>query len=176
MTCEHCLELKEEIAWLRQRLGEQEDLELLHRLRTLFGFSPAEARLAQRLYQAKGIVSHGALEDVVHADPSRDYDRGNLNTVMKRVRDKLGGYSSVDRAPCIGYVLSVKGRETIDAALRDNQPPPYSKPDRRYRPWTTRELKELGLMVAQRDASWAAIGAALGRTAGSAWNAANRYL
>lgn len=117
--CDRCPILEDEILYLRTLLGEQEDDNLKVRLATLFGLSPAETRLAQRLFQAPGIVSAITLEETV------EVGIGSLRVHVARIRRKLGGGEAIETHWRLGYRMSDAGRETIRCALETGATPPW---------------------------------------------------
>lgn len=115
--CIHCQAAREEIAELRRALGLSGRLTDQRLIERRFGFTRAQARIAQALYDAAGrVVPRATLELVGVGQDARQNGSDNLKVHICRVRAKLGA-STVDTAEG-GYAMTPVGRALIYTALK----------------------------------------------------------
>lgn len=130
MTCAHCEELEERVAWLESEIGIRNDAEvadliyaaLSERTRHLRGTSvgrPQAARMIAALYAVKGrAISRWMLLEAVPS-PSHKEDRGdNLVSVwVTRARQGLGK-DAIANVWGHGYRLTDTGMAAVAEILR----------------------------------------------------------
>lgn len=137
MSCDRCAALEEEIAWLRQRLGEQEDGDVGARLRKLLGLSPNETWILRRLYATKGFVSAGDIEDALGSTPL------SIRANVSRLRMKMGDGETIENLRLYGYSLTPLGREIVNRALEAGAAPAWRRQHTAPYPWTPSRVTEL---------------------------------
>ena len=111
-------ELEEEVRWLRDQLGVEQDGELLARLCRLYRLRVGPARLLAVLLRRRGRVCTAAFLDEWIEE--RDYAserRSNYQRVyVHQIRAMLGA-AAVICDPGIGYRLSIDAVNRIEKAL-----------------------------------------------------------
>lgn len=124
MTCHHCQDLRDEIAFLKRQLGIQAQQDQISKLATRLRLPPAEAQLLSALYDAKGrVLSVYHLDEVMPAVWSDDRDPKHVAIRVCRVRKKLGG-ESIKNVWGRGYCLTDLGRLLVEEALEHQRAAP----------------------------------------------------
>lgn len=121
MSCAHCEDLEEEVAYLKSELGLVRSKEETIRLRHTFSLSTAEAALVAELYAAKGrTVRHYRLLEALPTD-NEDRSPRILNTYICRIRARLAERAQGEE-PTIhtiwgdGYRLTAEGQRIVSEA------------------------------------------------------------
>lgn len=118
MTCPHCADKDDRIAWLEGELGLRVTAGARHALCRAFIIRPSEATILARLYAAKGnCVSTWILMDETARSPGRD-DRGlnNISVLILRLRRALGR-EAIETVYAAGYRLSAAGMAKVSSAI-----------------------------------------------------------
>lgn len=126
MTCEHCEELKERIAWLESELGLQRDFDALKKIHgEMKGSTPnpkwSVARMLLAMYAAKGRPMSRA--QMLEASPPRsrgEDDRAfSLTSVWVCKAREIFGREIIENVWGVGYRLTPVGMAKIAAILGD---------------------------------------------------------
>lgn len=161
--CGRCEELEDEVTWLRERVGEQINEDLLGSLRVAFGVTGGEARLLATLFQAATFLSRDVLTESVKIDQAADVESRLVDVLVLRARKRLGR-GAIETIRGAGYRLSSTGRQQIIDALLGN---PSTAPNtdyitERYRKvWSDETVLEIARLRRQH-ASYGQIGAVFG--------------
>lgn len=126
MTCPHCQDLRDEIAFLKRQLGVQAQQDQISTLATRLRLPPAEAQLLSALYDAKGrVLSVYQLDEVMPPVSSSADDRDLKHVAIRvcRVRKKLGE-ESIKNIWGRGYCLTDIGRLLVEEALENQRATP----------------------------------------------------
>lgn len=117
MTCAHCEDLKEEVAYLKSELGLRNDAERVEQLRRQ-GVRPAEAAMLCRLYAAGGkLVTVDQLEEAIPAkDPARERTTPFVRTYASRIRSRMGR-DIIGNMWGRGYYLTDRGMAVVGPML-----------------------------------------------------------
>lgn len=118
MSCEHCAELAEEVAWLRSELGLQEEASEVHRLELSLDLPRQLARLVLRLYRINGRVLPRAQADEMFGTLAghEEYISNITSVHISRLRKRIG-FDSITSVYGNGYCLTKRGREIVRDAL-----------------------------------------------------------
>ena len=122
MTCPHCEELEERIAYLESELGLRNSADAALSLKRAFGLSPACAGIVSALYYAKGKpLSTWALLELT-SKPGRDDNRecGIIAVQVCRIR-ALMGKAAVQATYGFGYALAPEALARVAAILEPQQ-------------------------------------------------------
>ena len=120
MTCPHCEELKERIAWLEAELGVQTNQTQIRVMCSTFAMTQTEAWYALVLWKAKGrtVDRFWLLDNRPTLERNEDGDHLNvLRVYMSKLRTLLGPYVKSDWGK--GYFLTPEGIELIDKTLSE---------------------------------------------------------
>lgn len=116
--CDRCEALQEEVSYLRERLGEQLNKDLVRVMMKTFGVTHGEGSVIVALFQARGALMSGyALGDTVRLDHSRTYDSNTVQVFIMRVRQKTSP-DFIVTYPRVGYALSDAARLAIVEAIK----------------------------------------------------------
>lgn len=118
MTCAHCADLKERVAYLESELGLRVQGDKIRTLRTAFRLSDQEAR-ALLIIRDRGqrYTSRPNLNDNLPSPLGRDERVVNIaSKVVGNVRKKIGR-DHVEVRSGFGYRLTEAGRSAVDSAL-----------------------------------------------------------
>lgn len=115
MTCPHCAELRERIAYLESELNIQADDTEFARVKSAFRLEPMGTRIVLALWKARGdVVSRWRLEELIRGD--NDCSEGLLKVHVSRVRKRMGA-EAVLTVWGRGYQLSDEAMGRVDAAV-----------------------------------------------------------
>ena len=121
--CQRCIELEEEVAYLRSELGLLADEDALLTLGRALGVSPVVARLVLALYRANGrllTVTH--LNDAVPSAKGRDeYISQSFFASLVCLARRPLGRDAIETAWARGYRLSPAGMARVAAILEPVQ-------------------------------------------------------
>jgi DNA-binding response OmpR family regulator len=118
MTCAHCEQLEEQVAWLKSELGIQMDSTRHAKITKGLRLQGQTAAMVLVLYQARGrVVSQVAMNDAVPS-PLVGEDRGPkfVDVQICRAR-KVLGKGAIENIFGKGYRLSPSGMNTVATAL-----------------------------------------------------------
>ncbi len=116
MSCAHCEELAEEVAYLKTELAFVVAKDFRVSLREKLGLETSEAAVVEALYAAKGrVVDHSTLMDAL---PTENDDRHHniIKVYVCRIRSKIGR-NAIRTVYSEGYGLTPEGLQTIAAVL-----------------------------------------------------------
>lgn len=121
MTCAHCEDMAERVAWLEGELSLQLSASDVHTLCRRFKMRPQAAQMVLAMYRAKGrVMSNLQLWETMPQvrDPRRDDDRDfkMLDVQICSARKALGA-DAIETAWGKGRALSPVGMERVAAAL-----------------------------------------------------------
>jgi hypothetical protein len=110
--------LKDEVAYLRQRLADRLSTDLIRIFVDAFGLTPSEAIVVAVLYQARGIVAPYDIEIATQTDHAHDYVSSNIiNVFVSRVRQKMRDPDFILTIRRHGFTLSGDGRRRVANAV-----------------------------------------------------------
>lgn len=118
MTCDHCDELRDRIAYLESKLGLRISLDEVAALNRGFALTGSEARVVLALYKANGrTVTVPQLEDALYGEePVREREPTIVTVFLCKARKKLpGGFIRNEWGK--GYWMPDQGRAQIAALL-----------------------------------------------------------
>jgi DNA-binding response OmpR family regulator len=125
MTCPHCEELRERIAWLEQELGLRMSNSVTDKVMRAFRLTPAEAWFVIVLWEAKGrpVERHWLLDNkpVVRAKQTEYPSLNMLRVYINKVRGQLGK-DAIRAVWGIGYAMTPTGIELVNKALEQETP------------------------------------------------------
>lgn len=114
--CARCLELENEVAWLRSELGLRLDMEEIAKLSNAFGFSPNQSKLALTLLASNGRpVTRLQLDEAMPGDADRSYSY--VSVYISHIRQALG-FDAIETIWGQGYRLTPAGADQIRAVLQ----------------------------------------------------------
>lgn len=118
MTCAHCEDLKEEIAYLKSELGLQVDSGQVAAIRDAFGLTEQKARILLVLYKARArTISIAQFHDALPCRYGKEERSEKLvQSSISQLR-KIVGADAVDTLYGQGYRLGQRMRARIDAIL-----------------------------------------------------------
>lgn len=113
MTCPHCADKDERIAWLESELGLRADAARLNDLRTRLRLAPREAKIALLLASASGVVTHAQIEEAI-PEPRGDNFRHEtfIRVYIAKLRDKLGS-ASIESVYGLGYQMRPEAKQRV---------------------------------------------------------------
>lgn len=118
MTCPHCADKDEMIAWLKSELGIADDETQIAGIRSGLGVTRGEAHLLRAMYRAKGKAM--SVAQMMEAFPAsrghEDRDYHLLNVLVCRIRKALGK-GAVETVWKFGYRLTDEGVALVRGAL-----------------------------------------------------------
>jgi hypothetical protein len=117
--CVRCASLEDEVAYLRERLAERLDADLVRILAKTFGLTVGQARVVAFLFRARTLVPLFDLEDACRGDHAAEHSySGNLiSAFVYQIRRKAGrGFVVTYRGAGMG--LSDEARRLIAEAVR----------------------------------------------------------
>lgn len=117
MRCDHCEELREEIAYLQRELGLQKHEDAVTRLGQRWGLSNTEAKILAHLHARRGAcVSKSQLWDALYADGSSEPEVKIVDVFICKLRHKLPR-PFVETIWGRGYALTGSAVATCDEVL-----------------------------------------------------------
>lgn len=168
--CDTCEDLREEVAYYKALLGEQEDLARIEDLRLRLRLSPQAVRVLDRLYGARGrLVAFATLRDALSDDGDEISDK-HLFVLITAIRKALGGRYAVETVERAGYRLANVGIGRVTHILADVSWADKYQFDRRRprkgRPITDDMVRE----IRASDEPQRVIAARLGINNGTVWH------
>lgn len=118
MTCAHCEDLEEQVAYLESELGLRLAADELAGLRATFGLTPSEARAVLALHRAAGrTVTRAQVEEVMPSPTGKEErSRSLLSSTMFHIRRKLGP-GIVETVWSAGFRITPAGQKLVASAL-----------------------------------------------------------
>lgn len=118
MTCPHCEELRERIAWLESELGVQNSQTQIRLICSAFALTKTEAWFVMTLWKAKGrtVDRFWLLDNRPLLD--RTTDRENINVLrvyMSKLRKLFGPHINPQWGK--GYYMTAEGIALVDAVI-----------------------------------------------------------
>lgn len=181
-ACDRCAALEDEVAYLRLRLADRLNADLVRILIESFALSPIESRMVAALYQARAMMPVFDLELVVKSDGNADYGLHSnpVSVFLCRIRAKVGAdFITTIRGQ--GLTLGDRARRLIaEAVERDRQ---VLQPEASPLPpnvgttevWTRDRRRKLHRLLRLDGVSYDVAAVALRTTRGSVASAARRF-
>lgn len=116
--CDRCAALEDEVTYLRERLGDRLDADIVRILTKTFRFTSYESRVIAILYKARGLVRTYELETAARDDHTRDYalSANTVAVMVSRIRKKVG-HAFLQTIRAHGFALSDDARLAIARAI-----------------------------------------------------------
>ncbi len=113
MTCAHCAELEEELAFLRSELALQVDWSSVETIKRAFSLSPMQARLLLVLYASHGRVMscfqiEEAMPKVHRQGDAAQYVKSQVSFIRKKL-----GHEFITTSWGMGFVLPPASRAIL---------------------------------------------------------------
>lgn len=177
--CDRCAALEEEVTYLRERLGDQLNKDIVRILMKTFGVTHGEGSVITALFQARGaLTSAYALGDLVRLDHSRTYDGNTVQVFIMRVRQKTDR-DFIVTYPRVGYALSDAARLAVAEALRADAAAATAAepiPIKVSTTWDARRLGELSRLHFKEGLYFSECARRMKVSRNAVISAANRYL
>lgn len=183
IPCPRCQTLEDENAYLRLRLADRLNADLVRILIETFAFSPVESRLVAALYQARSLIPIFDLELVIKSDANQDYGLHSnpVSVFLSRIRAKTSP-AFIDTIRGQGLALSAQARRLVaEAVERDrNAHLPEASPLPPHSPqstetWTRERRRKLHRLLRLDGASYEQAARILKTTRGAVASAAKRF-
>ncbi len=114
-------ELEAEVAYLREQLGDDDEVRLM-RLQTSLGLTRQEATVIAFLYRLRGNVPHGVIQD--HLWPEKDPPEKGVHVLLSKIRHKLAPHglgAAIETIWGSGYRMTEDGRARLADVLNEKQ-------------------------------------------------------
>lgn len=116
MTCAHCEELREEVAFYKRELGLVRGQDDEARLSAAYGLTIHEAGVLAMLYRRRAIVSKGQLWDGLYGDGKSEPEMKIIAVWICKLRLKLGK-GAIKTTWGQGYCLTPAALAACDAII-----------------------------------------------------------
>lgn len=116
MTCAHCQDMKDELAFYKRELGLVRGQDAEARLSTAYGLTIHEAGVLALLYRRRAIVPKGQVWDALYSNGQSEPDLKIIDVWICKLRLKLGK-DAIKTTWGQGYRLTPEALAICDAII-----------------------------------------------------------